>query len=83
MLEYWCPQRPKESVGSPRAGIAGVSEALEWVMGEEFKLVSSGSTRVLFYKCSIFNKQINILGKLLNTCQKETFIRITYQKRNK
>lgn len=56
MFEYRCPQRPKESVGSPRVGIAGVSEALEWVMGEEFKLVSSGSTKVLFYKCNIFNK---------------------------
>lgn len=34
MLEYWCPQRPKESVGSPRAGIAGVSEALECLWGK-------------------------------------------------
>lgn len=73
MLEYRCPQRPKESVGSPKAGIAGVSEALEWVMGEEFKLVSSGSTEVLFYKCNIFNKQINILGKIIKYMSKGNF----------
>lgn len=42
-------------------------------MGEEFKLVSSGSTGVLFYKCSIFNKQINILGKIIEYVSKGNF----------
>lgn len=58
--------RGQKSVGSPGAGI-GVCELLDWVMGKEFKLVSSGSTEVLLItKTSLWPLDPQIL-KPLNT----------------